>query len=124
MALIAASTAGLRGMENENWSQALMPAVTPLPDEYAQSPRTGMVAGLAPAAVAVVIASATMLAAPLGRTGTAGPQPYPGHHRGRGRRADGEGKRRRAPPQNRLTRDLRVAERRALLGMPVYRAQH
>src|SRR5690348_13100716 len=65
MALIAASTAGLRVMENENVAPALTTAVTTLPEQYAESPRTRMFSGLAPAALAVVIASVTMLAAPL-----------------------------------------------------------
>jgi len=63
MALIAASTAGLRAMLNENVAPALTAAVTTLPLQYAESPRTRMLR--APAALAVVIASVTMLAAPL-----------------------------------------------------------
>src|SRR5437762_10908169 len=65
MLAIAASTAGLRAMANENVAPALTTAAMTLPLQYAQSPRTRMLCAVAPASLAVLIASVTMLAAPL-----------------------------------------------------------
>src|SRR5690242_5552919 len=65
MVAIAASTAGLRAIAKENMAPVLTTAATTLPAQYAESPRTRMADGGAPAAVAVLIASMTMLAAPL-----------------------------------------------------------
>jgi hypothetical protein len=65
MAAMAASTAGLRAIENENRAPVLTTAATTVPAQNALSPRTRMFAGSAPAATAVLIASVTMLAAPL-----------------------------------------------------------
>src|SRR5512147_563623 len=64
MPAIAASTALLRAIANENAAPALTTAVTTVPEQYAESPRTRMFAGFAPAATAVLIASVTMDAAP------------------------------------------------------------
>src|SRR2546423_14839644 len=65
MAAIAASTAGLRVMDNENAAPVLTTAAMVLPLQYAESPRTRMVAVSAPAAFAVWIVSVSMDAAPL-----------------------------------------------------------
>jgi hypothetical protein len=64
MVAIAASTAGLRAIVNENMAPALTTAATVLPVQYAESARTRMHSGHAPAVMAVLIASVTMLAAP------------------------------------------------------------
>jgi hypothetical protein len=63
--LIAASTALLRAIAKENLAPALMIAAMTLPPQYAESPRTRMLHAWAPAAMAVLIASVSMLAAPF-----------------------------------------------------------
>src|SRR5881396_1548758 len=65
MLAIAASTAGLRAIANENVAPAPTTAATTVPAQYAESPRTRMLSAFAPTAMAVLIASVTILAAPL-----------------------------------------------------------
>src|SRR5216117_4020627 len=65
MLAIAASTAGLRVMAKENVAPALTTAAITFPLQYAESPRTRMLCSVAPTCLAVLIASVTMLAAPL-----------------------------------------------------------
>src|SRR5439155_16030857 len=63
MVAIAAVTASFLASTNENRAPALTTAAMTLPLPYAESPRTRMFT--APAALAVLIASVTILAAPL-----------------------------------------------------------
>jgi hypothetical protein len=65
MVAIAASTAGLRAMANENVAPVLVTAAMTLPAQYAESPRTRIVVGSAPQAMAVLMPSVSMDAAPL-----------------------------------------------------------
>src|SRR6266542_2427691 len=65
MVAIAALTAGFLASVNENRAPALTTAAMTLPLPYAESPRTRMFAASAPAALAVLTASVTMLGAPL-----------------------------------------------------------